>query len=487
MLFTSLLFIVFFLVVLLALCLLADRAYQHLFLLIASYYFYWVTGHFLISLLIIATLVAYYCGNLLFKNQNPGHRKILLAGAAIVLLGILGYFKYYNFGLSAINTAYFLLFNTTNPLLYLDILLPIGISFYTFHALSYLFDIYRGKLEPARSFREFALYMAFFPQLVAGPIVRAVEFLPQLRNKVVITPENLRFGLTLMAWGFFKKVAIADNLAPVVNGIFSDPVGAPSIVILYGTFLFGIQIFCDFSGYTDIAIGAARIMNFSLPINFDGPYLARSPTEFWRKWHITLSRFVRDYLYIPLGGNRKGPVRTHVNLIITWLACGLWHGAAWNFIVWGGYHGVLLSLHKIWLSLSGKKERRVWSPAMKRMFSLIAIIVTQYLVFLGWMIFRVDNAEHLAYCLKKFVFFDFILTPGQTLAIMGVLALSGILLVLSFHARASEILWKAANFDHIGYLSRIGLKTWVLCMILLTIVIILLGPNASPQFIYFQF
>jgi alginate O-acetyltransferase complex protein AlgI len=483
MLFTSLLFIIFFLVVLLGLCIIQKKEYQHILLLIASYYFYWVTGHLLISLLIIATLIAYYCGDNIFRSTDLRRRKIVLAGAVIVLLGILGYFKYYNFGISAINTAYFLLFNTNNPLLYLDILLPIGISFYTFHALSYLFDIYRNKLTPAESFREFALYMAFFPQLVAGPIVRAVEFLPQLKKKVVITPENLRFGLTLMAWGFFKKVAIADNLAPIVNGIFAQPVGSPSIVIMYGTFLFGIQIFCDFSGYTDIA----SIMGFHLPINFDSPYLTRNPTEFWRKWHITLSRFVRDYLYIPLGGNRKGTVRTHINLIVTWLACGLWHGAAWNFIAWGGYHGILLSLHKVMTSFQKDKEKPKLSPSITRILCLISVLFTQYLVFVGWLIFRVNNLEHLMYCLKKVIIFDFILTPVQYMAVMGVLTLILALFLLALHPRALNNLWNALTFDHIDYLNQIRMRTWILFMMGIFIMIVILGPDASPQFLYFRF
>jgi D-alanyl-lipoteichoic acid acyltransferase DltB (MBOAT superfamily) len=328
--------------------------------------------------------------------------------------------------------------------------------------------------------------MAFFPQLVAGPIVRAIEFLPQLKKNVVITRENLRSGATLMAWGFFKKMAIADNLAPVVNATFSNPIGSPSVVILFATFLFGIQIFCDFSGYTDIAIGAARMMNFQLPINFDRPYLSRDPTEFWRKWHITLSRFVRDYLYIPLGGNRKGELRTHFNLIFTWLACGLWHGASWNFVAWGGYHGVLLSIHKF--ATRGKNNGEPDISLVKtRILFIGSILVTQYFVFLGWLLFRVGNVEHLQYCLYKFVIFDFNLTPGQQIFGIGVLSVVLALFIIALHPRSFKILWSALTFDHIGYLDKVRLKYWAVFILGIVIAIIILGPNATPQFIYFQF
>jgi len=486
MLFTSFLFVVFFLAVLLVVCCIRTRTYQHLFLLAASLYFFWASSHFIIVLLLIAVIVSYYSGAMIHRSSDPRHRKIILGVAAALLLGILGYFKYYNFGISAANTTLFLLFNVKDPLLYLNIILPIGISFYTFQALSYPLDIYRHNMYPAESLQEYALYVTYFPQLVAGPIVRAIEFLPQLKKKVVITPENLRSGLTFMAWGFFKKLAIADNLAPVVNATFSNPVGAPSAVIMFATFLFGIQIFCDFSGYTDIAIGAARMMDFQLPINFDRPYLSRSPTEFWHKWHITLSRFVRDFLYIPLGGNRKGVLRTHFNLIVTWLACGLWHGASWNFVAWGGYHGVLLSAHKLISSGKNGEEPGV-SRVSARVWIVISLLVTQYFVFLGWLIFRVGNLEHLKYCLYKFVIFDFNVTPGQQIFGIGVLCVVLGLFVISLHPGSFRILWNTLTFDHIGYLNRVQLKYWALFVLGIVIAIIILGPNATPQFIYFQF
>lgn len=486
MLFTSLHFLVFFLVVLLAVCIIEGKKYQHLFLLCASFYFYWVSSNFLIFLLFIATLVSFYCGNQIHRSKNPRYRKIYLAFAVISLLGILGYFKYYNFGISAVNTSLAVLLNLKDPLLYLDIILPIGISFFTFQALSYVFDIYRNAMKPTDSLREYALFIAFFPQLVAGPIVRAVEFLPQLKRTIIITPENLRYGTTLMAWGFFKKLGIADNLAPLVNATFADPIGASSFQIMYATFLFGIQIFCDFSGYTDIAIGAARTMNFHLPINFNRPYFSQNPAEFWRKWHITLSRFVRDYLYIPLGGNRKGVLRTHFNLIVTWLACGLWHGASWNFVLWGGYHGMLLSGHKL-ISSHRSDDIHDFSNIRKRILFVLSILITQYFVFLGWLIFRVGNLEHLKYCLYKFVIFDFNFTPVELTAVTAVAVVCLALFIITLHQRLFTILLNVLTFDHIGYLNQIRLRSWILFLIGIIIAVIILGPNASPQFIYFQF
>jgi len=317
MLFNSLEFIVFLFIILVGLYLIKRRQYQHLFLLIGSYFFYWYTSSDLLLLLILVTIVTYYCGNAAYYAENKPKKRIYLAIGTIIPLIILGYFKYFNFFLQSFEG----LNGTTTP--FLDIILPIGISFYTFQGLSYVFDLYRGTLTPATSFKEYALFVTFFPQLVAGPIVRASEFLPQLKNKIEITPGNLQLGISLILWGLMKKVLIADNISPLVNEVFSYPLGQTSFYIIAATILFGIQIYCDFSGYSDIAIGCAIAMGLQLPQNFLRPYLSRSPTEFWRRWHMTLGRYIKDYLYIPLGGNRKGHFRTYVNLITTMLICGM--------------------------------------------------------------------------------------------------------------------------------------------------------------------
>ena len=266
----------------------------------------------------------------------------------------MGFFKYADFGISQIN-------HVTESLgipeiTALGLILPIGISFYTFQTISYTVDIYRGKLEPSKSLWEFALFVSFFPQLVAGPILRASHFLPQLREKIsnnnitsrlrtiTIHDTSLRFGISLMAIGFFKKMFFADNIAPMSNEIFNVPYGLESFTVMLGAIAFGVQIYCDFSGYSDIAIGAATILGFHIPANFNKPYFAVSPVDFWRRWHISLSTWLRDYLYIPLGGNRKGNSRTYTNLITVMFLGGLWHGASWNFVIWGLMHGAYLCL-----------------------------------------------------------------------------------------------------------------------------------------------
>ena len=325
MLFNTPEFIIFFISVLTIISCIKFRRFQHLFLVGASYFFFYFSNNFLITLLIFSTLLDFYIGKAIFTAKDKKRKKILLISSLAGNLGLLGFFKYADFGISQIN-------NITESLgipeiTSLGLILPIGISFYTFQTISYTVEIYRGKLEPSKSLWEFALFVSFFPQLVAGPILRANHFLPQLREKIsnnnitsrlrtiTIHDASLRFGISLMAIGFFKKMFFADNIAPMANEIFNAPYGLESFSVMLGAIAFGVQIYCDFSGYSDIAIGAATILGFHIPANFNKPYFAVSPVDFWRRWHISLSTWLRDYLYIPLGGNRKGNSRTYVNLI----------------------------------------------------------------------------------------------------------------------------------------------------------------------------
>ena len=300
---------------------------------------------------------------------------------------------------------------------FLNLILPIGISFYTFQTISYTVDIYRGELKPSRTLSQFALFVSFFPQLVAGPIVRAKNFLPQLEEKIddlksgvklkqiLVKNSNLKFGVTLMAFGFLKKMFFADNIAPLVDTIFLNPIGAESFTIILGAIAFGIQIYGDFSGYSDIAIGAALILGFKLPINFNKPYFATSPSDFWRRWHISLSSWLRDYLYIPLGGNRKTPSRTYTNLFTVMILGGLWHGASVNFIIWGVLHGLYLAFHKIILDIfPGLKENSFFRSKIGK---IVSILVTQYFVFLAWIPFRVSDEDSLFYSISKYIMLDF--------------------------------------------------------------------------------
>lgn len=468
---------------------LRKREYKHILLLCASYYFYWVSSSYCVALLLFTTLITFYCGAEIDRNSDQAVKKRFFILSLIGTLSILGFFKYFNFAADVfVRGAGLLSFNFKNPDFY--IVLPVGISFYTFQTLTYVIDIYRGKLKPSESLYEYALYVSFFPQLVAGPIVRAKQFLPQLKGGPLITGVNLKFGLTLIIWGLVKKVVIADNIGPLADRVFSSPLDYSSPYIIAATVLFGIQIYCDFSGYCDIAIGSARIIGFTLPQNFDKPYLAQSPKDFWRKWNITLSTFIRDYLYIPLGGNRKGELRTNINLIVSMFLCGLWHGAAWNFVIWGGYHGILLMLQRA--------AAKTW-PTEKKAFSLlgtyneklIKVLVTQYFVFLGWLIFKVDDYSDLIYCINKYIFIDYAPSLNQImfLAIAGLFVLWANLIL-----EKAAVRWKPVNGtlklpdrDLVPYFSALKFRYWFLYLLALMSFLLFLSPVSSPEFIYFKF
>ena len=316
-----------------------------LFLLAASYFFYgWWDWRFL-SLILTSTIIDYFVGCWL-ESAKSGRRKFLLVLSCVTNLGLLGVFKYFNFFITSLTAALTTLGVQTN-LSTLNIILPVGISFYTFQTMSYTIDRYRRTLPVERSFIRFATFVAFFPQLVAGPIIRAGTLLPQLREDQPFRWENLAKGLALVLWGYFLKVAVADSLAGVVDARFEAPLFHNALSLQIGLVFYAFQIYGDFAGYSSIAIGIARIMGFDFGQNFNRPYFSASFTEFWSRWHISLSSWLRDYLYIPLGGNRKGKARTHVNLMLTMLLGGLWHGSRWTFVAWGGLHGFYLILQRM--------------------------------------------------------------------------------------------------------------------------------------------
>lgn len=485
MLFNSIEFFLFFIFVIAGLILLTQRKYQLVFLLSASYLFYIAASGIFIYLLFLVSLITYLTGEVIDRCTSDKRRKITLILGTSATLIFLVFFKYYNFGADTWNTiSCYLGGPATLP--FIDIALPIGISFFTFSGLSYIFDIYRRQLTPAKSFLEYALFIAYFPHLLAGPIVRASQFLPQLKNKIQILPENIKYGATLIAWGFLKKFVIADNIAPLVNGIFSHPFDYGSFYIILGTILFGIQIFCDFSGYCDIALGLANIIGLHLPVNFLRPYLSKSPTEFWRKWNITLSSFIRDYIYIPLGGNRKGTIRTYFNLIGAMLLCGLWHGAAWNFIIWGGYHGVLLSADKII-----KKYVRFGKSVQDLLETysgyFVKILITQYFIFLGWLIFRVGNLSELTYCLQKFILIDFVFT-NQQIAVLAIVIIGGLTgFILVYNRKVADRIVAILTRDWIQTFADLPIRYWIVYLSTIILCYLCLSPVTSPQFIYFQF
>jgi D-alanyl-lipoteichoic acid acyltransferase DltB (MBOAT superfamily) len=388
MLFTELNFWIFFAVVALAYVLLPHKA-QNRMLLVASYVFYGAWDWRFLSLILISTMVDYVVG-LRMETEIEDHRRRRLLWISLgVNLGMLGIFKYFGFFVDGFQAFLQTAGLQPDPVT-LSIVLPVGISFYTFQTLSYTIDVYRREIPPERDFLDFALFVAFFPQLVAGPIERARNLLPNIEMPRVLSWENLRRGAVLCLLGLIKKVVIADGIAPSVDAIYGSP--DPSrLDILFATWLFAIQIYCDFSGYTDIARGVAKMLGFRLMRNFAQPYFAADPQEFWRRWHISLSTWLRDYLYISLGGNRGGRWRTYRNLMATMTLGGLWHGAAWNFVAWGVYQGTLLALHR---ALTGAHKRV--GEGVSRSFGMWLLRIGSIVVFFqvvcyGWLLFRAGS------------------------------------------------------------------------------------------------
>ena len=352
-----------------------------LFVVAFSYYFYYKSSGFYFFLIAIVTCSDYIIGECLSMTRRRWLRKLLVAISLAVDLGLLGYFKYTNFfGQMWAEIS-------GNAWHNLDIFLPVGISFFTFQSLSYTIDVYRRKIKPVDNLLDYAFYVSFFPQLVAGPIVRASDFLPQMYKPVYVTRQMLGLGFWFVLIGLFKKAVISDYISiNFVERVFENPIQFSGIENLLGAYGYGLQIYCDFSGYSDMAIGLAMLMGFRFNINFNNPYKAVSVTDFWRRWHISLSTWLRDYLYISLGGNRKGKVRQYINILITMLLGGLWHGASLNFIFWGGLHSIALVVHKMWMSIT-----RGIGFISSRWWNILMTIVTFHFVIFAWMIFR--NAD----------------------------------------------------------------------------------------------
>ncbi|MBR5086547.1 MAG: MBOAT family protein [Muribaculaceae bacterium] len=349
-----------------------------LFVVAFSYFFYYKTSGLYFFLIAIVTCSDYIIGECLSMSRARWLRKMLVALSLVIDLGLLGYFKYTNFFGQIFGNI------TGAPWHDLDIFLPVGISFFTFQSLSYIIDVYRRKIKPVDNLLDYAFYVSFFPQLVAGPIVRASDFLPQMYKPLKVTREMLGTGFWFILTGLFKKAVISDFISiNFVDRVFDNPVQFSGIENLLGAYGYGLQIYCDFSGYSDMAIGLALLMGFRFNINFNNPYKAVSVTDFWRRWHISLSTWLRDYLYISLGGNRKGKFRQYVNLFVTMLLGGLWHGASLNFIFWGALHGIALIIHKMWMTIS-----RGWNVITSKWWNVVMTIVTFHFVIFAWMLFR---------------------------------------------------------------------------------------------------
>ena len=385
MLFNSLEFGIFFIVVY-ALYLGASHRLQNKILLIAGYIFYgWWDWRFL-GLLWLSTIVDFYCALQMDKSSEVRTRKRYLWLSIGFNLVLLGFFKYFNFFASSFERLAESFGWQVDPVT-LHIILPVGISFYTFQSMSYVLDVYRRQVKATGRFWDYAVFISFFPQLMAGPIERAAHMLPQVINPRKISRAQFQEGGYLIFWGLFQKIFVADNLAPIVDQLFTPGTAYHGPLVLLGAYAFAFQVYCDFAGYSNMARGLSKCMGFDLMVNFNLPYFAVNPSDFWKRWHISLSTWLRDYLYIPLGGNRKGPLRTYLNLMLTMTIGGLWHGASWHFVAWGAYHGMLLILHRL---LQPVLSRLVFpEKSLKaRLWFLARVIAVFHLVCIGWIFFR---------------------------------------------------------------------------------------------------
>jgi alginate O-acetyltransferase complex protein AlgI len=467
MLFNQVEFFIFFLVVCLLLLVTPTVKFRKLILLVASYYFYAYWDIRFLSLIVVSSLADYWIGNQLFKTESKRSRKILLAISLALNLGLLAFFKYFNFFIASLSSIALLPENV----FLINIILPVGISFYTFQTLSYTLDIYRKKLAPCTSALDFFLFVSFFPQLVAGPIVRASEFLPQLKSYAGVNLHNLQSGLMQFCRGMFKKVFIADRLAiSQVDSVFMNPGLYDPATVWVAVLGYSVQIYCDFSGYTDMAIGSARILGFELPVNFKHPYLAKNISEFWRRWHISLSFWLRDYLYISLGGNRKGVVRTEFNLMFTMLLGGLWHGAEWTFVLWGGLHGFYLIMHRLIKRTLAKTDKRV-------LWGATSWLLTQFVVLIAWIFFRSTDYgfQQALDILEKFFFID----CGGITWIHPVVAVNILLVGLSHLLEYKKMQgWKGTDTP--------SFYNFFLMFSMLFLILIYY-PRGFQPFIYFQF
>ena len=389
MLFNSYSFMIFFPIVL-AIYFVIPKKARYMWLLLASYYFYMGWNVKYAALIAFSTIITYVCGRLLGKTQ---HKKWVIGGCIGINLAILFFFKYFDFFMGSINQV---LAKVGVSLLQtgFDIILPVGISFYTFQALGYIIDVYRGDIEPEKNFFRYALFVSFFPQLVAGPIERSKNLLKQVDHVEEIRLWNYKRiadGLTLMLWGYFLKMVIADRVAILVDTVYNQYWMYGSIEIILATFLFGVQIYCDFASYSQIAIGAAKVMGFELMENFNAPYLANSVKDFWRRWHISLSSWFKDYLYIPLGGNRCSRIKKYRNLMITFLVSGLWHGANWTFVIWGGLHGIYQIIGDVLRPVKEKLNQKLAVKTESFSYKFGQIAITYILVSFTWLFFRAES------------------------------------------------------------------------------------------------
>ena len=488
MLFNSLDFAIFFPIVFALYWLVSQKLHlRNILILVSSYVFYgWWDWRFLF-LIVISSFVDFYVGKQLGKTENIKKRKLFLYLSLLVNLGFLVYFKYTNFFIDTFVDS-FRLFGKTLEVSTLNIILPVGISFYTFQTLSYTIDIYRKQLKPTKDPIAFFAFVAFFPQLVAGPIERASHLLPQFYKTYKFNYNQVKSGLLLIAFGLFKKMVIADRAALYVNEVYNHPGNYEGVETIIATLLFAFQIYCDFSGYSDIAIGAARTMGFDLMKNFDSPYLSKSITEFWRRWHISLSTWFRDYVYIPLGGSRNGKYKTYFNLFVVFLVSGLWHGAAMTFVVWGAIHGAIIVFEKA--TFKSKEALLIKLKVNKNNFSnkLFFVFITFTIVCFAWVFFRANTFADAQLIVSSFFSNNFYELFGNQLYLIGLkenefsllmLTILSLVFIERYHRKQS--LFKILNQQAMPF-------RWAVyvCIAVFIVLFGVYGETIASEFIYFQ-
>lgn len=447
-----------------------------LYVVAFSLYFYYKSSGIYFLLLLIASLSDFLLGHRIYRSRSEGWRRFYCILSVVINLAMLGYFKYTNFLIEISNSLF-----GAGFLQFQNIFLPVGISFFVFQSMSYTIDIYRRQLQPLDRWIDYCFFLSFFPQLLAGPIVRARDFIPQIRQTpLVITREMFGMGLCLILTGLFKKAVISDYISlNFVDRIFDEPLLYSGFECLMGLYGYALQIYCDFSGYSDMAIGIALLLGFRFPKNFDAPYRSATITEFWRRWHISLSSWLRDYLYISLGGNRKGRLRTYLNLLITMLLGGLWHGAALRFILWGGLHGLALALHKLWLSLI--PQSKILGSEMPLWRRLPATLFTFHLVVLGWLLFRADSMQSVGLILHQILFsFSPSLIPQVISGYLPIFLLLILGYLLHFMPPAVDRLFQR-------FISTAPLLLQLLLIAFVVWLVMQIKSSEIQPFIYFQF
>jgi len=477
MLFNSIRFLIFFPLVVILYFSISPK-YRWVLLLAASYYFYMCWRVEYIILIILSTLIDYIAGIKIEDASDNRIRKKYLILSLCVNLGLLFFFKYFNFFGDSLNNLFSSInLNTTVP--ELKVLLPIGISFYTFQTLSYTIDVYKGKKSAERHLGIFAVYVSFFPQLVAGPIERSTHLMPQFKEVHEFKYRNVSDGLKLMLWGFFKKLVIADRAAILVNTIYNNPEGYHGFPLWVATYLFAFQIFCDFSAYSDIARGSAQVMGFDLMLNFRRPYFAHNIGEFWHNWHISLSTWFRDYVYIPIGGSRVSKMRYYFNIMVVFLTSGLWHGANWTFVFWGGLHGVYHIITHLFINLPFQWLKNLHQ---KKIVRIIEIIFTFHIVCFAWIFFRANSLSDAFYVVSHLfsgLKLEFSNTWGLTTVNMAMMVIA-IFIMTSVQLLQRRVSIRAMVAKYplmIRYLVYLGLIFLILTM----------GLFTNDEFIYFQF